>query len=275
MLDAYKELYKEHSLGLYDVRNSRDLGGYKTADGHTIKKGLLLRSSQLGNAGQEDLYLLTSTYHLKAIVDFRLNRERSLSPDPKLEGVDYFALPLVDDESPLAGGRPRRSNTNQDPLAFFLKFIRKGELHDDMYIRLFNSERFQRGMSSFFRILLNNDGEHAIIWHCAAGKDRAGSASVLVLLALGVDKETALVDFNLSNIAYEDFIRKRVSQISQYTKDPEILTAVRSTAGVNRDYMENAINDAIEHYGSIENYLQECMKVSSEDIEKLKQIYLM
>lgn len=269
-----KELYNEHSIGLYDVQNARDLGGYKTIDGRTVKTGLLIRSGRLSNASKEDIHILKDLYHLNAVVDFRIIRERIDSPDVKIDGVTYYTLPLVDDKSPMVGGVHKRSANNQNPLSYFIDVIKQGHGKSDMYVKLFKSERFQKGMTSFFQILLNSDGEHSILWHCAAGKDRAGSATALTLLALGVDKETVLTDFDLSNIAYNEWIQKRLTQVSRITRDPEILTVVRSLSGVNVDYMRNAIDATILDYGSIENYLEVCMNVTKEDIVKLKDMYL-
>ena len=269
-----KELYNEHSIGLYDVQNARDLGGYKTIDGRTVKTGLLIRSGRLSNASKEDIHILKDLYHLNAVVDFRIIRERIDSPDVKIDGVTYYTLPLVDDKSPMVGGVHKRSANNQNPLSYFIDVIKQGHGKSDMYVKLFKSERFQKGMTSFFQILLNNDSEHSILWHCAAGKDRAGSAAALTLLALGVDKETVLTDFDLSNIAYNEWIQKRLTQVSRITRDPEILTVVRSLSGVNVDYMRNAIDATILDYGSIENYLEVCMNVTKEDIVKLKDMYL-
>ena len=269
-----KELYNEHSIGLYDVQNARDLGGYKTTDGRTVKTGLLIRSGRLSNASKEDIHILKDLYHLNAVLDFRIIRERIDSPDVKIDGVTYYTLPLVDDKSPMVGGVHKRSANNQNPLSYFIEVIKQGHGKSDMYVKLFKSERFQKGMTSFFQILLNNDGEHSILWHCAAGKDRAGSAAALTLLALGVDKETVLTDFDLSNIAYNEWIQKRLTQVSRITRDPEILTVVRSLSGVNADYMRNAIDATILDYGSIENYLEVCMNVTKEDIVKLQDMYL-
>lgn len=269
-----KELYNEHSIGLYDVQNARDLGGYKTIDGRTVKTGLLIRSGRLSNASKEDIHILKDLYHLNAVVDFRIIRERIDSPDVKIDGVTYYTLPLVDDKSPMVGGVHKRSANNQNPLSYFIDVIKQGHGKSDMYVKLFKSERFQKGMTSFFQILLNSDGEHSILWHCAAGKDRAGSAAALTLLALGVDIETVLTDFDLSNIAYNEWIQKRLTQVSRITRDPEILTVVRSLSGVNVDYMRNAIDATILDYGSIENYLEVCMNVTKEDIVKLKDMYL-
>ena len=269
-----KELYNEHSIGLYDVQNARDLGGYKTIDGRTVKTGLLIRSGRLSNASKEDIHILKDLYHLNAVVDFRIIRERIDSPDVKIDGVTYYTLPLVDDNSAMVGGVHKRSVNNQNPLSYFIDVIKQGHGKCDMYVKLFKSERFQKGMTSFFQILLNSDGEHSILWHCAAGKDRAGSAAALTLLALGVDKETVLTDFDLSNIAYNEWIQKRLTQVSRITRDPEILTVVRSLSGVNADYMRNAIDATILDYGSIENYLEVCMNVTKEDIAKLQDMYL-
>lgn len=269
-----KELYNEHSIGLYDVQNARDLGGYKTIDGRTVKTGLLIRSGRLSNASKEDIHILKDLYHLNAVVDFRIIRERIDSPDVKIDGVTYYTLPLVDDKSPMVGGVHKRSANNQNPLSYFIDVIKQGHGKSDMYVKLFKSERFQKGMTSFFQILLNSDGEHSILWHCAAGKDRAGSAAALTLLALGVDIDTVLTDFDLSNIAYNEWIQKRLTQVSRITRDPEILTVVRSLSGVNVDYMRNAIDATILDYGNIENYLEVCMNVTKEDIVKLKDMYL-
>ena len=269
-----KELFNEHSIGLYDVQNARDLGGYKTTDGRTVKTGLLIRSGRLSNASKEDIHILKELYHLNAVVDFRIIRERIDSPDVKIDGVTYYTLPLVDDKSPMVGGVHKRSANNQNPLSYFIDVIKQGHGKSDMYVKLFKSERFQKGMTSFFQILLNNDGEHSILWHCAAGKDRAGSAAALTLLALGVDKDTVLTDFDLSNIAYNEWIQKRLTQVSRITRDPEILTVVRSLSGVNADYMRNAIDATILDYGSIENYLEVCMNVTKKDIAKLQDMYL-
>lgn len=49
----------------------------------------------------------------------------------------------------------------------------------------------------FFSIL--SEKENApLLFHCSAGKDRTGIAAALLLLALGVDRETVTEDYMLS-----------------------------------------------------------------------------
>lgn len=58
--------------------NVRDLGGYKTTDGLTIKPHKLIRSAELANLSDSDKKKLVNTYDLSHIVDFRTSsRSRS------------------------------------------------------------------------------------------------------------------------------------------------------------------------------------------------------
>jgi protein-tyrosine phosphatase len=57
----------------------------------------------------------------------------------------------------------------------------------------------------FFQAALEQK-EGALSWHCQAGKDRAGVGSALMLLALGVDWDTIVQDYMLTNEYYKDVI---------------------------------------------------------------------
>lgn len=47
-----------HAIRLTGVLNTRDIGGYKTADGKTVKAGMLLRTGALGGANDADKKIL-------------------------------------------------------------------------------------------------------------------------------------------------------------------------------------------------------------------------
>ena len=49
-------------------------------------------------------------------------------------------------------------------------------------------------------------GNMPILFHCSAGKDRTGIAAILILLALGVDEETAMYDYMLTNEYRKEYI---------------------------------------------------------------------
>ena len=59
------------SLGIASIPNLRDLGGYETRDGKTVKHGLLYRSNQLSGITPEDMQKLAAL-RLQGAYDLRM-----------------------------------------------------------------------------------------------------------------------------------------------------------------------------------------------------------
>ncbi len=144
----------------------------------------------------------------------------------------------------------------------------------DMYVDIADSAHSQQGYRQFFDVLLNNKDGKAVLWHCTAGKDRAGLGAVLVLSALGVDRETALEDFDLTNAFNEQSIDAmvQVAQAQGYSDDD--IQAVRDLAGVNRAYMEKALDHIDATYGSMHDYLVNQIGLTEDEIAQLQEMYL-
>jgi protein tyrosine/serine phosphatase len=51
---------------------------------------------------------------------------------------------------------------------------------------------------------LSERSNHPVAFYCTAGKDRTGLVAMLVLSALGVDKESIINDYVLSDSVYAD-----------------------------------------------------------------------
>ena len=64
------------------ISNARELGGYKTRDGKTVREGVLLRTAALTEASREELDSLVRQYHLSAIIDLRAGYELAEEPEP-------------------------------------------------------------------------------------------------------------------------------------------------------------------------------------------------
>ena len=75
------------TLSFEGILNSRDLGGLVTADGNTIRKGLLLRTANLSQASNADLLRLQEEVRLSLVLDLRTASERTGSPDQCLMWV--------------------------------------------------------------------------------------------------------------------------------------------------------------------------------------------
>lgn len=259
------------------IENARQLGGYETADGRHVKRDVLLRTAKLSDAPSEELAALKDIYHLGVVVDFRTLAEREGAPDPEIDGVDNIVLDVLDESSRTGAGAAIAGiyeNGGAEPAEVMLNIIRSGCVSERMYADMAFDPAAEKGFRDFFRILLENGGQKAVLWHCSGGKDRTGAAAVLLLLALGVNKETALRDFELTN----EFLREKIaymeSRAAELTDDPGEIAWVKDLTGVNRKYMEKLLDTLEEKYGSQERYLTEGLGLDRTELEQLREMYL-
>ena len=259
------------------IENARQLGGYETADGRHVKRDVLLRTAKLSDAPPEELAALKDIYHLGVVVDFRTLAEREGAPDPEIDGVDNIVLDVLDEGSRTGAGAAIAGiyeNGGAEPAEVMLNIIRSGCVSERMYADMAFDPAAEKGFRDFFRILLENGGKKAVLWHCSGGKDRTGAAAVLLLLALGVNKETALRDFELTN----EFLREKIaymeSRAAELTDDPEEIAWVKDLTGVNQKYMEKLLDTLEEKYGSQERYLTEGLGLDRAELEQLREMYL-
>ena len=84
-------------IELEGTHNTRDLGGYETIDGKTIKYGKLFRSDKLKNLTQSDCEKL-SNLGIERIIDFRSNEEKQREPNLIPEGMEYIEMPIEADK---------------------------------------------------------------------------------------------------------------------------------------------------------------------------------
>lgn len=262
---------ESQTLGLEKVENARQLGGYYTQDGRKVKANMLLRSGKLINATEDDIAKLTDTYHLGTIVDLRTTSEIEQAPNPTIDGVEDIHVPILDEDSHSAA---MTNIYGSDPVDALIGMATDGTLSDDMYITTINSESAKKGFAEFFQILLDNEEGKAVLWHCTGGKDRTGTAAVLLLSALGVDEDTILDDFALTNEFFKGKIDYMGAEAAKKTDDQEIIDGVRTLTGVSRDFMKKMIDSLTDEYGSVENFIIEELNVSKDDIVKLQDMYL-
>lgn len=91
------ENYETKLIGIQNGRNFRELGGYKTVSGQTIKYNKLLRTGNLADLSSSDLELLQN-HGVKYDVDFRTEKEKNDHPDRVPEGAKYVFDPVFSDD---------------------------------------------------------------------------------------------------------------------------------------------------------------------------------
>ena len=251
---------KYRLLPMDGAYNTRELGGYKTADGKSVKWGMLFRSDKLSDISETDQKYLQKL-GIKRIVDFRSEGEKTEDPNKIPEGIKYIETPInVDGAMRSKIEAVLKGETNKDIKSFLVdankEFVAN---YTDVY-------------ESFLRGLIDEDGP--TLFHCTAGKDRAGFAAAITLIALGVSKEHVIEDYMKTNVFTKDRIDEMIDKIelmSLYQVDAEIL---RPLIGVERIYIETAFNTAEEKYGSLENFIREGLNISDEEIQMLRNKFL-
>lgn len=139
------------TLGLAEVENARQLGGYYTEDGRRIKSNMLLRSAKLAKATDEDIKRLTQDYNLGTIVDFRTTDEIADAPDPEIEGVKNEQIRVLDEDNANDSNSAAMTQIyGKDPVSGLIEMVKNGTLSDDMYVTTIKSETAQKGFSEFF-----------------------------------------------------------------------------------------------------------------------------
>ena len=273
---AQANAYHKHSLGLTSVENARDLGGYTTKDGRRVKFGKLLRTGDLTNLSDRDANKLLKTCHVKKVVDFRSYRNILMDgQDRELAGVEYSHYPyssMVNFFFSEAGfDLTKDIVTDLVQRDFNGRLIR--EYFNEGYKAMYLTEDGIRMFRGFFDELLDAKGD-TVLFHCVHGKDRTGNATMLLLSALGVDKETIIADFMLTNDYYVPERQENYDRAYKLTKSKTIAKDMSYLDGVSREWIENSYDTIETHYGSVNNFLKNTIGLSEKDIQKLQKAYL-
>ncbi|MDQ1228632.1 tyrosine-protein phosphatase [Sphingomonas sp. SORGH_AS_0879] len=243
-------------LPLQGGRNFRDLGGYRTLDGRTVKWGLLYRSGQMHDLTPAD-YAYLQKLGIRTVCDFRDTRERTGEPTnwpagqkPKVLSDDY----ALDMSGMMLPGDPSTWTHEQVVAAMTATYPKLLDQFRGQYRRM------------FAELLAGNA---PLAFHCTAGKDRTGVAAALLLSALGVPRATVIEDYLLSN---QHMAPPPAHPTGFWAKlSPE---AARTFAGVDRRYIEAVFAVTDRHPGGTMGYLKDELGVDPARIAKLRGLYL-
>lgn len=249
--------------------NTRDLGGYETKDGRVVKSHKLIRSGALYHLTEKDKEILTKEFEVKTDVDFRSRMEADQKPDPQLPGVRYEHIPIIDEAA--AGITRENVNGLEDMILKASDYILNsdkaaGDFMKKTYWDLVTNEFSIAQYRKFFEVI-SREEQGAVLWHCSVGKDRAGVGTVLVLLALGVPRETILEDYLLTNQFLKEETQQLVEAVAKVHNHPELLKAAAEINGVCRDYLDTVFQALDENWGSADQFLEEKLGLTAQKRE--------
>ena len=243
--------------------NFRDLGGLAAAGGKKVRFGRLFRSAEPVGLLAEDVEMLKD-HGITLIVDFRSPIEAAEAPVDTIDGVSYVNFDVLADKM------IKWENTMQWAAGLSPDTAEATMLGDyKAFIRMTSS---QKGFGDFLRACAKAEG--AILFHCAAGKDRTGFAAAIILKILGVSDEDIYADY-LKTL--EERKEANVQIIEKYRKTglgESQLAALSAIYGLKREYLDTAFAVINEEYGNFENYITQGLGITSEEVQRIKELYL-
>ena len=244
----------ERVIHLKGTTNTRDIGGYPTADGRAIRWRQIIRSDYLARltpAGFQTLEELG----VKTVVDLRTVRENEKAPTVWLgeHPPQIFHFPIGDSHNAWFNAQrkmmKKNNFTEEEAVAHVIAGY--GMIAEEGPPSLRNLMELVREPSNW-----------PILIHCSAGKDRAGVAAALILEAVGVDRDTIMQDYLLSNeVGRAEEKAALLSSESKRTRTGSKLGRGPSPGawfpfvGVQPDMLQEFYSSVDEQYGSMDAFL--------------------
>lgn len=246
------------------AKNFRDLGGYQTLDGRTIRWNVLYRSDTLHKLTETDLHHL-SALMLDRIIDFRAPHERDQEPDrlPGNAEIRVIGIPILDSSTQVwhdSRDEFVKNLKNIDPVPYMIR----------TNVEL--ATRFTPEFRLFLDELLSANGR-PVLFHCAAGKDRTGFAAAILLRILGVPHDVMMQDYLLTNQHFMPAYKWNLT-LAQLMRGKRFAAAIKGFMEANPAYLSAAFDAIDREHGSFESYVGNGLGLTEQESERLKNIYL-
>ena len=260
-----------------NILNARDLGGIPAAGGRTIRPHRLLRTAHLHDASDADLQRLQDEYRICRVFDFRSLGEAEFQPDRPVPGAEHHLLPTIDMRAEQQTGKPIPDEAFLELDKHIVNYSFYPEVQmmaANMYPSLIRSEFSQLQYAAFLRLIIEGPEDGGILWHCAQGKDRTGWGAAFLMFALGVDRDTVIADFELSNTAYRPIVTQLNEDVMARGGGEAEMAVIQAFMGVSTPNFIKTL-DLIDHeFGGMTEYLHTILCLSSADIHLLRDRYL-
>ncbi|MDQ5973891.1 MAG: protein-tyrosine phosphatase [Actinomycetota bacterium] len=244
---------KAEPLTIDGLANVRDLGGLTTQDGRRVRSRQVIRSdSPLGmtEQGQTDLSAVVAP---GLVIDLRTSLE-------------------VEHEGYLIGHVPSRViNLPMNPQSGMTQEQFDAGAADNLvddYVR--SIEANAESMISALRLIADQANRPVVI-HCTAGKDRTGVLTAMLLGILGVDIETIVADYHVTQSNMGPILKRvRASRLYQ---DQGLASAPSWIFEAEPDTMRAFLTHVSALYGTAEGWAL-AKGLSMEDITRLRESLL-
>lgn len=249
--DVFTSSFNPGGARILDIpsgENVRELGGYQ-AFGGTTRYGRYLRAGSTEGLVEKDLRLF-ERYGVKYVLDLRGDFEHPAMTCrfARRKGITWLNVPLFGYD--LSDPKLNRSRTIADGFTDYLT---------ESYLTMLANRDAVRQIIEFLARVPEGD---CALFHCAAGMDRTGVTSMLVLGVAGVGRRQILADYTYS-FGTIDEVNRAIDDPSYDGESPWNSIQARLFT------ISTVYDTLIEAYGTVREYLIAC-GVSREDLDLLR-----
>lgn len=258
---------------LSSLSNFRDIAGLSTLYGGTgysnsvandgvMRTGVFYRSNALSSLTAADSATLTSL-GITAIYDLRTSSEISTAVDASVSGATYTNIDILGSAGNLSSASSITSVAAADSYM------------TSMYTTFVSDSSVRSELKTLLLALATTDG--ASLYHCTAGKDRTGWASVILESIAGVSSTQIMADYLATNdYSAASIAATRAQILAAYTSVYGVTTATAiadayaELMSVNATWLQAALDEVTAEYGTMQNYLLQGLGLTMADIYVLR-----
>jgi hypothetical protein len=214
--------------------NARDLGGIRTRDGARVRPGAIVRADALDEL-TADGWRAVEEHGVRTIIDLRNDDERNVDPAKRPETIATMSIPIdhIDDVEFWA---PWRSGWQFGTPLFYAAHV----------------ARFPEATASVIGAIARAPSGGVVV-HCAAGRDRTGLVTLLVLMLLDADEDDIVADYLASRESLHALSTKRDEPDPGVKIDQFLAGRGTSLERVVRDALREIDREAWRRAGGITN----------------------
>nr|WP_232523442.1 tyrosine-protein phosphatase [Nocardioides sp. MAH-18] len=240
---------------LASADNFRDVAGpgdgYPTVAGRRVRRGVFFRSNELQLTDADAATL--AGLGITTIHDLRGALEVEAHPDVAVPGATWVHVEV--------SGIPMEMVSGLADVDAALRVMR------EVYVAFVRSPEAR---ASYARLLTDlATAPLPQLFHCTAGKDRTGWAAALLLELAGVDRETILADYLLTNDVSSATREKYLALIAEHLGADEV-AVYEPTMVVEPGYLDAAYAAVAEDFGSVDGYLRSGLGLADDVLAELR-----
>ncbi|MGH2760253.1 MAG: tyrosine-protein phosphatase [Actinomycetota bacterium] len=236
--------------------NFRDLGGWQTMDGRTVRSGRLFRADSVHLMTETDATRAGDELGLRTMLDLRNQLEIEAGGVGLLADAGlvrgHFPITAHPDRSRVVDGTRAAPSSDRSPDALVDGYLGILEVSSALIVNAIE--------------LLGDADALPAVFFCAAGKDRTGVLSAVVLGAVGVRDEDIVDDYYLTAESIERIIER-------FAGTPGSPGMYRDLPAQHfapfRETMERVVAAVRERYGTFGDYLTS-KGLSAESLDRLR-----